>query len=68
MPTIEESVCCQEVAKVWEKVKEECPGGEASCMTHVPGFSIGCLERVTLEIAYRQYRMENGHYPGNPSR
>ncbi|XP_071479040.1 uncharacterized protein [Diadema antillarum] len=66
MPTLRESVCCKEVARVVETmddVTNELDGEETDpldCITAHPGFSPVCLNRWVLKTAYHQYRQQYG--------
>lgn len=61
METEEESVCCQELQKVWRRVESlnaANPGNLIECITQHPGFDGGCLNPWSLEIAYPHYRRQ----------
>ena len=52
-------ICCQEIMKMNEKMEEaEIP--ELLCITGYPGLHAVCLNVLTLQTAYYQYRQEYG--------
>ena len=55
MPTLKESICCQEIAVLREKMT-----GHSECITQHPGFRTVCLDIWVLQTAYFQYRQEHG--------
>ena len=58
MPSVEESICCNEIDQVADKK------GENLCIIGHPGFEGGCLNVYALQIAYYAYRQNHGHYEG----
>ena len=44
MPTTHESVCCTEIGQLWQKVEEQGPETQISCITEHPGFQSICLD------------------------
>lgn len=58
MPTVRECVCCMEIDKVQDVIKETNPA--VPCITMHPGFQPVCLDRHVLEVAYYQYRQQYG--------
>ena len=38
MPTTHESVCCTKIGQLWQKVEEQWPETQISCITEHPGF------------------------------
>ena len=58
MPTEAESICCQEIAEMGNKMDEEDPS--VSCITLHPGFASVCLDRWVLQTAYYQMRQHYG--------
>ena len=67
MPTTHESVCCTEIGQLWQKVKEQGPETQISCITEHPGFQSICLDFWVLETAYYAYRQQQGtdNHTGN---
>ncbi|XP_078690685.1 uncharacterized protein LOC144921505 [Branchiostoma floridae x Branchiostoma belcheri] len=62
MPTVEESVCCQEQMRVVEK-RERVPG--ILCITEHHGFQTVCLDEEVLETAHNGYQDHYGEHLGN---
>ena len=62
MLTSHESVCCTEIGQVWQKVEEQRPETQLSCITEHPGFQSTCLDFWVLETAYYTYRRFTAHY------
>ncbi|KAK3712317.1 hypothetical protein QZH41_017253, partial [Actinostola sp. cb2023] len=60
MPSVEECVCCVELPKVWQKVKDQRPQHDMKCITEHPGFKSTCLDIWVLETAYYSYRQDYG--------
>lgn len=58
MPSIKESVCCQETHIQNKIIEFNEDGGDISCITQHPGFQPVCLDRYVLETAYYQYRQQ----------
>ena len=59
MPTVKESACCKEMARVVEKM-DSFDGDDLDCITMHPGFRTVCLDKYVLETAYYQYRQQYG--------
>ncbi len=60
MPTAAESVCCAEIGQVWQKVEDQRPEIQLSCITEHPGFQSTCLDIWVLETAYYAFRQQHG--------
>jgi len=60
MPTAHESVCCAEISQVWQKVEDQRPEIQMSCITEHPGFQSNCLDVWVLETAYYAFRQQYG--------
>ena len=60
MPTAHESVCCAEISQVWQKVEDQRPEIQMSCITEYPGFQSNCLDVWVLETAYYAFRQQYG--------
>ena len=60
MPTAHESVCCAEISQVWQKVEDQRPEIQMSCITEHPGFQSNCLDVWVLEAAYYAFRQQYG--------
>ena len=60
MPTVYESVCCGEIGQIWQKVEDQRPDVQMSCITEHPGFQSNCLDVWVLETAYYAYRQQHG--------
>ena len=58
MPSVEESVCCQEVDKVRIAASEG--PSEPQCITLHEGFSQTCLAPYALKVACTHYRQQHG--------
>ncbi len=57
MPTVEESICCEEIEKVKEKMELE----TVCCITSHPGFQSVCLDVWVLQTAYYSLRQHYGN-------
>ena len=51
VPTAHESVCCTEISRDWQKVEDQRPEIQMSCITQHPGFRSSCLDVWVLETA-----------------
>ncbi|XP_022808192.1 P2X purinoceptor 7-like [Stylophora pistillata] len=60
MPTTHESVCCAEIGQVWQKVEEQRPETQMTCITEYSGFQSTCHDVWMLETAYYAYRQQYG--------
>ena len=60
MPTTHESVCCTEIGQLWQKVEEQGPKTQISCITEHPRFQSIYLDFWVLETAYYAYRQQEG--------
>ena len=60
MGTDVESFCCQESARIAEKM-EEYSETTLTCVTEHPGFVANCLNSWVLDVAYLQYRHQYQH-------
>ena len=70
MPTTHESVCCTKIGQLWQKVEEQWPEIQISCITEHPGFQSICPDVWVLETAYyalRQQRGTDNYTTGGPS-
>ena len=60
----EESICCQEVDavrnKIFEDVREERLQAEPRCIKQYPGFEAVCLNVWVLQTAWLQYKQQQG--------
>ena len=67
MPINAVCLCCREIDKVVNKLKES--EGTMSCITEHEGFEPVCLNVWVLQAAYFQYRQHYGtdalHHPTN---
>ena len=62
MPTTHESVCCKKIGQLWQKVEEQWPETQISCITEHPGFQSICPDVWVLETAYyAQYSHTNSY-------
>ena len=59
MDSAADCVCCQEIDRVVQKMRD-LEGGRTKvpCITDHPGFEPVCLNAWGLEVAYYQYRQE----------
>ncbi|XP_068692587.1 uncharacterized protein [Montipora foliosa] len=60
MPTVHKSVCCGEIGQIWQKVEDQRPDVQMSCITEHLGFQSNCLDVWVLETAYYAYRQQHG--------
>ena len=70
MPTTHESVCCTKIGQLWQKVEEQWPETQISCITEHPGFQSICPDVWVLETAYYAHRQQRGtdnYITGGPS-
>ena len=52
MLTVREIVCCGEIGQIWQKIEDQRPEVQMSCITEHPGFRSNCLDVWVLETAY----------------
>ena len=70
MPTTHERVCCTKIGQLWQKVEEQWPETQISCITEHPGFQSICPDVWVLETAYYAHRQQRGtdnYTTGGPS-
>ena len=60
MPSVEECICCCEIARVVAKLEDN----GAPCM--YKGFDAVCLNRWVLQTAYYQYKQQYGRRSDKP--
>ena len=63
MPSIEESVCCQQIDKMTLKcieVEATGLGAVPGCITSHPDFQTICLDVWNLQAVYNEYRQRYG--------
>ena len=61
MPTVRESLCCQEIYEVMETINEVAVDGAVPlCITVHEGFESVCLNRWVLRTAAYQTRQQYG--------
>ena len=59
MPSVEECICCCEIARVVAKLEDS----GASCITE---FDAVCLNKWVLQTAYYQYKQQYGRRSDKP--